>query len=85
RLLAFDDKVELLTPTEERSFCGVNSFRIRNIPYDNFYKICSAGKIRVRGVPENGINCIRVSTHIYNNTQEIDALMDLVEKAVVSG
>lgn len=85
RLLALDDKIELLTPTEESSFCGVNSFRISNVPYADFYKLCTGESIRVRGVPENGINCIRVSTHIYNDTQEIDKLMKLVEKAAVSG
>lgn len=85
RLLALGDKVELITPTEEQSYCAVNSFRIKNVPYNEFYKICSTNKIRVRGVPENGINCIRVSTHIYNNTREIDSLVDTITRATVAG
>jgi selenocysteine lyase/cysteine desulfurase len=85
RLLSLGDKIELLTPVEEQSYCGVNSFRIQGVPYNDFYKTCAENYIRVRAVPENGINCIRISTHIYNNTQEIDKLADLVERTVVPG
>lgn len=84
-LISIGDKVELLTPVEEQSFCAVNSFRIKNVPYNEFYKTCSSNNIRVRAVPENGIDCIRVSTHIYNNKQEIDSLIELVKQAVVTG
>lgn len=84
-LMSLGDKVELITPTEEQSYCAVNSFRMKNIPYNEFYKTCSDNGIRVRAVPENGINCIRISTHIYNNTQEIDKLVTLVRKAAVAG
>lgn len=84
-LLSLGDKIELITPTEEQSYCAVNSFRIKDVPYNEFYKACTVNNIRVRAVPENGINCIRVSTHIYNNTQEIDQLVKLVRKATVAG
>ncbi len=84
-LISIGDKVELLTPVEEQSFCAVNSFRIKNVPYNEFYKTCSSNNIRVRAVPENGIDCIRVSTHIYNNKQEIDSLIELIKQAVVTG
>ncbi len=82
RLLEFGDKVELLTPTEERSRCAVNGFRIKGVDYSKFYNTCAENKIRIRMVPENGINCLRVSTHIYNNTGEVDKLMDMVKKEV---
>ena len=63
-LLSLGDKIELITPAEEQSYCGVNSFRIKDVPYNEFYKNCFQNNIRVRAVPENGIDCIRVSTHI---------------------
>lgn len=83
RLLALGNKVELLTPTEDRSWCGINSFRIKGVPYKPFYVACLDEYVRVRAVPENGIDCLRVSTHIYNNKAEIDKLMDLVQEAAV--
>jgi len=81
QLLALGGKVELLTPTEERSRCGVNGFRIKGVEYTKFYNTCSDNKIRIRSVAENGLNSLRVSTHIYNNKEEIDKLVDLVRKA----
>ncbi len=82
RLLEFNDKIDLLTPTEERSRCAVNSFRIKGLDYQEFYKKCADQKIRIRSVPENGLNCSRISTHIYNNKQEIDQMIDVLKKAV---
>lgn len=81
-LLAFGDKIELLTPTEERSRGPVNGFRIRGTDFQKFFGMCSQKKIRIRGVNENGLNSLRVSTHIYNNKQEIDKLMSVVKEAI---
>lgn len=81
KLLELGDKVELLTPTEERSRCAVNGFRIKGVDYHKFYDVCSQHKIRIRSVPEMGLNCLRVSTHIYNNKSEVDKLVELIKKA----
>jgi cysteine desulfurase / selenocysteine lyase len=80
-LLGVGDKLEILTPTEDISRCGVNGFRIKGVQFDQFYNRVAEQKIRIRMVPENGLNCLRVSTHIYNTTAEIDALVELVKKA----
>ncbi|MCW3122532.1 MAG: hypothetical protein JWQ38_2024 [Flavipsychrobacter sp.] len=82
RLLEFGNKVELLTPTEAKSRCAVNGFKIKGVDYHKFYELCSDQKIRIRAVPENGLNSLRVSTHIYNNTAEVDMLMALIKKSV---
>lgn len=82
RLLDMEEHVDLLTPTEERSYCGINSFKFKQKDYDAFYKRCGKDKIRIRKVPENGINCLRVSTHIYNSKADIDKLMDVVEQEI---
>ena len=80
-LLDFGDKIELLTPTESRSRCAVNGFRIKNVDYQKFFDACGKNKIRIRAVPEMGLNCLRVSTHIYNNKEDVDRLMDMIKKA----
>jgi selenocysteine lyase/cysteine desulfurase len=81
QMLALDGKVELITPTEERSRCAVNGFRIRGVEYSKFYETCLINKVRIRSVAENGLNSLRVSTHIYNNKHEIDSLIELIRKA----
>jgi selenocysteine lyase/cysteine desulfurase len=81
QLLSVGDKVELITPTEERSRCAVNGFRIKGVEHSKFFTTAMDHKVRIRSVPENGLNSLRVSTHIYNNKGEIDQLIDLVRKA----
>jgi selenocysteine lyase/cysteine desulfurase len=81
RLLEFGDKVELITPTEERSRCAVNGFRIKGVEYTKFYTKAAENKVRIRSVAENGLNSLRVSTHIYNSKVEIDKLMELIKTA----
>lgn len=81
RMLELDGKVELLTPTEERSRCAINGFRVKGVAYNKFFDDCMNKKIRIRAVAENGLNSLRVSTHIYNNKQEIDLLIDMIKKA----
>lgn len=83
QLLSVGDRMELLTPTEIISYCGVNSFRIKGVDYNDFYGACSKAGVRIRAVPENGINCVRVSTHIYNNKAEVDTLMEVVRDVIV--
>lgn len=81
QLLAIGDKVEVITPTEDRSRCAVNGFRIKGIDFQKFYSTCAENKVRIRVVHENSLNSLRVSTHIYNNTEEVDRLITLVKKA----
>lgn len=81
-LLAMGDKIELLTPTEKRSYCGVNGFRIRGMKSSDFYKTCLEKDIRIRDVPENNLHCLRVSTHIYNSKDEVDILLEHLKKTI---
>lgn len=74
-LLSIGDKIELVTPEEEASFGGINSFRIKGVTPLYFFEVCYGKKIRVRTVAENGMNCTRISTHIFNNKHEIDLLV----------
>ncbi len=82
RLLEFGNKIELLTPTEERSRCAVNGFRIKGVDYAKFFATCNENKIRIRMVPEMGLNCLRVSTHIYNSKADVDKLIEQIKKAL---
>ncbi|MBS1774324.1 MAG: aminotransferase class V-fold PLP-dependent enzyme [Bacteroidetes bacterium] len=80
RMLELGDKVELITPTEERSRCAVNGFRVKGVDFNKFFAMCVEQKVRIRSVAENGLNSSRVSTHIYNNKAEIDKLIEVIKK-----
>ena len=75
-----EGKVEMVTPVEAKSRAGVIAFKLKNVAYDKFYQLAAENKIRIRMVPENGLNLIRVSSHIYNNKTELDSLLELIKK-----
>jgi L-cysteine/cystine lyase len=79
-LLALGDRVEMLTPTEERSRGFVIGFRLKNMPYDKFGEHAAKKKFRIRLVPESHLNSIRVSTHLYNSPAEVDAFLEAVKE-----
>jgi selenocysteine lyase/cysteine desulfurase len=83
RLLELGDRITILTPSEEGSYGAVVAFQLKKTPYDVLHAFLrDERKIITRQVPENGVNCNRVSTHIYNSVAEVDRLVDAVrEKA----
>lgn len=74
------DRIEMLTPVEAGSRCGMTGFRIKGIQFDQFYTRALEQDIRIRVMPENNLNSLRVSTHIYNSREEIDRLIALIKK-----
>jgi selenocysteine lyase/cysteine desulfurase len=82
-LLDFGPKhVEVLNPVEASSRAGMNGFRLKSVPYDTFYNNTLKEGMRIRIMPENGLNSLRVSTHIYNSAAEINSLGELIKKAI---
>lgn len=74
--------VELLTPLEEKSRAALVGFKMKNIEYGKLQGwLMEHYKIRVRGVPESGLNSIRVSTHIYNDFDDVNKLIEAIKEA----
>jgi selenocysteine lyase/cysteine desulfurase len=80
RLLEIESKVELITPAESASYCGINGFRTKTTSFSELNTKAIEQGIRIRAVAENSLNSLRVSTHIYNNTAQIDKLIELIQK-----
>jgi selenocysteine lyase/cysteine desulfurase len=78
-LLELDGKVEVMNPVEPASRCGMNGFRIKDVPFDTFYQKAMEHNFRIRIMHENGLKSLRVSTHIYNSTEEVDRLIELIK------
>jgi selenocysteine lyase/cysteine desulfurase len=77
------DRVEILTPDEKGGYGSVVAFRPRGIPFDKLQvTLLEQHHIITRQVPENGINCNRISTHIYNSFEEVDRFVSTLDKLV---
>jgi L-cysteine/cystine lyase len=74
------DKVEMLTPTEDQSRGFVVGFRLKDMPYDKFGEHAAKKGFRIRLVAENKLNSIRISTHIYNNFEEVNKFIEIVKE-----
>jgi selenocysteine lyase/cysteine desulfurase len=73
------EKVEILTPEEEGGFGAVLGFRVTAMPFDKLQAhLLEKHRIITRMVPENGVNCNRISTHIYNNLEEVNRAIEAI-------
>ena len=79
-LLELGEKIEMLTPVEDRSRGFMVGFRLKNMTYDKFGEYSGKKGFRVRIVPENHLNSVRVSTHLYNNFDEVERFIQIVKE-----
>lgn len=81
-LLNLGNRIDMVTPTEAISRAAQIGFRIKEYNNEQFNKDMAAKGIVIRYVPENGLNNLRISTHIYNNKSDVDTLVDEVKKVL---
>jgi len=79
-LLDLGERIEMLTPVEEKSRGAIIGFRIGKMPYDQFGLHAAKKGFRIRLVPESHLNSIRVSTHLYNNFEEVERFVEVVKE-----
>ncbi len=80
QVLKISPEIEMLTPVEAASRGAQVSFKLKNKDISKLQTQCNEKKIITRYVPENNINCIRISTHIYNSFEEIDIFLKELDK-----
>lgn len=80
QLLKLGPDMDMLTPVEAISKAAQVSFRIKNKDVSKLQTLCAEKKIITRYVPENNINCMRISTHIYNSVEEIDQFLKVLDQ-----
>ena len=74
-LLELNNKLDILTPLEKESRIALLTFRPKNMPYQVCGDELGKAGFRIRQVPEGKVNAIRVSTHVYNTKEEVDAFL----------
>ncbi len=68
-------EIKLLTPEERQSRCGILSFVLNSGDIKSLYGAMKKEKWKLRFVPESNLDCIRVSTHIYNSEEQLERLV----------
>ena len=72
QLLKPNKKIELLNSDNSSDRSMMLGFRHSKIDYKEVAQLCGKESFRIRQVPESNINSLRISTHIYNSTEQID-------------
>ena len=73
------DRIQHLSTDEENSRSCITSFRIKDVPFDRFGMHARTQNIRIRQVAESGLKLLRVSTHVYNNFEDLNRLLSLID------
>lgn len=74
--------VELCSPREEEFRTSLIAFRVKGFHYRSISHEMNKRGIRVRPVPENDLEMIRVSFHLYNSKAHVDRLVEALEEVV---
>lgn len=74
---------EILSPSEEQFRSSMITFKLKNKGCQETANYLSGEKrMRVRVVPEAGLNAVRVSFHVYNQGFEVDRILEEIEKMI---
>ncbi|MCK5820353.1 MAG: aminotransferase class V-fold PLP-dependent enzyme [Bacteroidales bacterium] len=76
--LSENEDVYLISPEQREFRTSIISFGLSSMNYLDLAKKLGIAGFRVRVVFEAGLQAVRVSIHIYNSDEEIDALIEAV-------
>lgn len=74
-------QVKVLSPAIDAERSAMITFQHTKLPFLELQQHLNTFKLRTRGVSEGGVNGLRISTHIYNNFEELDRLIEGVKTA----
>ncbi|GAB5535892.1 MAG: aminotransferase class V-fold PLP-dependent enzyme [Rubricoccaceae bacterium] len=74
--------VEVLTPSDPAMHVGMTTLRSDRVGYMDLYRAYGEAKMRCRIVTEQGLDAVRVSTHIFNNEAECDRVVAATRQAL---
>jgi L-cysteine/cystine lyase len=74
--------IKILSPANDTERTAMISIQHAKIPFLELQQHLNTSKLRTRGVSEGGVDGLRISTHIYNNFEEVDRLIEGIRSAV---
>ncbi len=69
-----------LSPMQKQYRTSMITFRLEGRDYRDVAAHLGETRIRVRSVPEAGLEAIRVSFHLYNSESDVDKILSAIEK-----
>ena len=75
----------IISPKEKQYRTAMISIGLKSINFQDLAKRLSSMGIRVRVAFEGGVEGIRVSSHVYNSKDDIDALLDALKQINKAG
>ena len=73
--------VEILSPANSAERSALTTFRHTKMSYSALQGHLDTYKLRTRGVNEGGLSALRISTHLYNNPEEVDRTLEAIKTA----
>lgn len=75
--------MEVISPTEPRLQTPIVTIRTPRIGYGELFgKLMSGHHMRCRPVSEQGLDALRISLHLFNLEEDVDALLAAIDKTV---
>jgi selenocysteine lyase/cysteine desulfurase len=77
------DGVSILSPSTDKMGAAITTIKLESMPYDELYRFLAGDeyRLRCRVVSEQGLNALRISTHIFNSPDECDRAIAGVKAA----
>jgi len=72
--------VRVLSPENAAERSAMVTFMHEQVPYLELQRHLNKYKLRTRGVSEGGLAALRISSHIYNNFEELDRVLEGVRR-----
>lgn len=72
--------VYLISPSQKEYRTSIISFGLKSMNYEELAKVLGSRRFRVRVVFEAGLQAVRISIHVYNSEEDINALIDVVNE-----
>jgi selenocysteine lyase/cysteine desulfurase len=74
--------VEVLTPADAVLSAAITTLRTARLPYDQLNRAYGEAGLRCRIVTEQGLDAVRVSTHLYNSEAEVERVVEATRTAL---
>ncbi len=75
--------VRILSPDKPEHASAMTTFKTDRVPYKELYTyLLQEHNLRCRVVSERGLDAVRVSTHIFNNIDECDRVVEATRSAL---
>lgn len=72
--------VTVLTPEDPAMRGSITTLKHANVPWDKLNAHFGANKLRTRVVTEEGIDAVRISTHVFTNEEHVERVLKAVRE-----